>query len=484
MVKELLARARLEAERASPPVRVAAKLRIARLESATDRSAARVTLEMAIQEISSLPKADREAFLDQARNTAAAVAPTLLRELPHGKVHGHLQRFSTGTLVSIMLSHGHTEEALAFLLSHDEPSSFPFGYVGNVLQRTSNPEQRLRLVRSAIASWRIAPAQEFLWVFKIHWSALPEEEARTVLREIVQQELDQPDSPTNAGYDDGKLRFTSRRAHTLFEVLHVLRRLEPGLAEEFIASQPELAMGVSRYPNGWETIWQEIEDARRRRVEAGETCGGGFVMSGDPRDRAYVMALHRASQDGNFAPALDEALHQYADDASPEHPNQAPKEFWPSTVRFRNILFAAGKRIGEAAGVHLAAITDKDLRLLAGIELAAALAGLPEMPSMQRQYRPGWQRTPGAPDQPSAWQRRWPLERYASAGATIFGVRVRCPKCNWLPAEQDRWSCRCQHRWNTFATHGRCPQCEYQWHVTACMSCSQSSPHEDWYLPA
>jgi hypothetical protein len=43
MVKELVARARLEAERASPPVRVAAKLRIARLESATDRSAARWT---------------------------------------------------------------------------------------------------------------------------------------------------------------------------------------------------------------------------------------------------------------------------------------------------------------------------------------------------------------------------------------------------------------------------------------------------------
>jgi hypothetical protein len=174
------------------------------------------------------------------------------------------------------------------------------------------------------------------------------------------------------------------------------------------------------------------------------------------------LALQRASKDGEFGPTLDEALKQYAHDATPEHRNQAPKEFWRSTVRFRSILFCRRKADRQGAAVHLATIPDSDVRLLASLALAAALAGLPEMPAMQREYRPGWQWLPGAAGVRSTWQRRWPPERHSSAGNTIFGVRVRCPQCNWVPVEQDRWSCRCEHHWNTFATRGRRPACEYQ----------------------
>jgi hypothetical protein len=99
---------------------------------------------MALDEISSLFKIDRDAFLDQARRTAAAVAPTLLRELPRGHEHRHLRQFSTGTLVRLMLSPEHVEEATEFLLSYDDPSTFPFGFIGNVLQQMSDPHRRLR----------------------------------------------------------------------------------------------------------------------------------------------------------------------------------------------------------------------------------------------------------------------------------------------------------------------------------------------------
>ena len=64
------------------------------------------------------------------------------------------------------------------------------------------------------------------------------------------------------------------------------------------------------------------------------------------------------------------------------------------------------------------------------------------------------------------------------------GGRIRCPHCRWKPRAWDRWGCRCGHSWNTFDTRGRCPQCEYQWHHTQCLSCHVFSPHEDWYAPA
>ena len=61
---------------------------------------------------------------------------------------------------------------------------------------------------------------------------------------------------------------------------------------------------------------------------------------------------------------------------------------------------------------------------------------------------------------------------------------IRCPKCGWEPGKDDRWSCDpggCGHVWNTFETSGTCPQCNRHWSETACLRCSEWSPHEDWY---
>lgn len=59
--------------------------------------------------------------------------------------------------------------------------------------------------------------------------------------------------------------------------------------------------------------------------------------------------------------------------------------------------------------------------------------------------------------------------------------KIRCPKCRWRPEKRSRWSCLCGHSWNTFDTHGVCPSCAIVWRETACPSCHQWSPHEDWY---
>jgi len=70
--------------------------------------------------------------------------------------------------------------------------------------------------------------------------------------------------------------------------------------------------------------------------------------------------------------------------------------------------------------------------------------------------------------------------------------RIRCPLCSWQPSTSSRWSCAsdgspepffggCGTRWNTFATHGRCPGCSHQWGWTSCHRCEQWSLHTDWY---
>jgi len=208
-----------------------------------------------------------------------------------------------------------------------------------------------------------------------------------VVREIVRVALEQPDQPITASYDqEGSIRITSGPEHTLFQILHVLRHVDGPLAESLIVGHQQLAAAARRFPNGMESVMREAEALWTDTCDTGS--GGGWGMGRAARDFSYLKALMQASQDGDFGPPIEHALERYRDDTAPDRPNQAPQEFWPSTCSFRSILYSAGKCLERDAAVYLDRIPDADLRLFAQIELAAALAGLPELLGTQREYRP------------------------------------------------------------------------------------------------
>ena len=467
MPKDLLARARVEADRARGPVRAAALMRIARVETAFDGGQARITFEMGLAEARGLRGREGRALVSSARLLAAAVEPKLLHEIPTDG-HGHHAGFERGMLVDVMLRHKHVDAAFEYVTDGDS-FGFPFSFAGNLIHRLEDESQRVAVVRRAVAAWRSGETEDigfgFNGFFGSQWRLLSPDEAREIVREIVRREMELPDEGTSAGYPDG-IRITSHREHTFFELLHVLRHLDPSLAESLIAEHEQLAAAARRFPKGRETIIEESEERRRQMVAAGASCEGGFVMSGDPRDMPYMRSMIEASRSGDYEPAIGYALEKYREDTDAENPNEAPKAMWPSTASFRSILYGAGKRLGSDAAVYLRRVPDDDLRLFARIELAAALAGLPEMPGSQMTYRPRQHR---------AWIQGEPM-------LSPDGARIRCPKCDWKPSVESRWGCKCRHVWNTFLTGGLCPECGYQWTVTSCLGCGEMSPHADWYV--
>ena len=482
---DIIAHALQKAAGSSPAIRAAARIRIARVQSVADPGRARVTFEMGNEEILGLPGAGRRSFLGQAQEVAAAVAPDLLRDIPSDGLVP--KNFQSGKLIDIMLKHGHIDAAFDYAVRYDDPFNFPFGYSGNLMHKLDDEARRLILFRRIVDVWRAsqnsAPMTDrnipmkgglhsghiranhllldFIRQFGWWWKILSSEEALTIVHEVVHAAMEQPDLGTRAGIGEG-IGFTSSREHVLFEVLHILRHLDPRLAESLIAGHQQLAVAARRYPDGHETILQELEERRVNKESSGAACGVAFGMAGDQGDVAHQMALRRSSESGDFGPAIDHALERYFEDTAHDNPNQAPKSLWPSTCAFRSILYSAGKRLGREAATLLDRIPDEDLGLFAEIELAAALAGVPEFSETWSTWRPPppMQGTPmRAPD----------------------GSPIRCPKCRWVPIQKARWSCKCGHRWNTFETQGICPSCQYQWEVTLCPGCHESSPHADWY---
>jgi hypothetical protein len=292
-----------------------------------------------------------------------------------------------------------------------------------------------------------------------------------VARDLVRDALDKPNQLTKAGYKE-EILITSARENTIFQLWHVLLHLDAPMAQSLLAGHEQLASAVRRFPAGMETIHTEAEE--RRKKASGEACGG-FILAGNPKDFPYQKSLMQAAKDGDFEPVIQHALGHYREDTAAENPNIAPKEFWSSANSFRAILYRAGKLLGGHATIYLDRVPDRDLRLLSQIELAAALAGLPEL-SGPRRFHPSAKARAARFDKMIA--DKPPDEPVRSPD----GRSIRCPKCHWRPGEQARWSCNCRHLWNTFRTAGRCPSCHFQWTATICHRCGEVSPHVAWYM--
>src|SRR5215469_15863259 len=189
MPDDLLTGPRAGRERSEPGVRVAALLRISRVESAVNREQARKTFEQALTETRQIAGVDGDFLLAHARLIAAAVAPDLVPDIT---ALDHLPRHvSSETVGRIMLDHQHQGAAFDYVVRYDEPSSFPFGVAAALIQSLDNDGSRLAVLRSTIAAWRTArEARHFHWfqfisVFQSQWKLLPLEEAAAVAREIV-----------------------------------------------------------------------------------------------------------------------------------------------------------------------------------------------------------------------------------------------------------------------------------------------------------
>jgi hypothetical protein len=506
MPDKLLESARRQAEEAEPSIRAAALLRIARVEATLDHSRALGTLLEGLDAVRKLASPARDHLLQEARTVAAAVSPELLADIPaapHSRAPGG---FADGEIVRTMLAYGHVDAALNYALGDERSASFPFSVVGNVLHHLdpSQPEsaaRRLMLLRRAVDAWRRAhfddprrhERDQFLRVFAHSWSDFPPEEALDIARTIVARATSWPDLGTSTGYSN-EIHFTSQRENAMFQVLHILRRLDPALAESLMNGHDQLAAAARRYPNGLDTINEEAKaEVERRKAEAatrgGGGGGGGFLMTGHGRDRGVQLRLIDAIRSGDFAPPLADGIEKYREDTDPATRNYAPKEHWPSTAAFRTLFYEAGKRLGPAADGLLGHVPDNDLRLFATIELAGAQAGAPAALSITSMTQP-YPKGQLPPQRPSGPKPRiiapMPLKDESATGPRMRspdGRLIRCPECLVEPPADQQWMCKCDHVWNVFETAGHCPSCHINWGIVVCPRCGKQTQRQSWYIP-
>ena len=294
------------------------------------------------------------------------------------------------------------------------------------------------------------------------WREVPKPMAESALQAVLNSILDRKDDSdtvtrTSISTARGAVSFSTRQDHELFQIMDVLRSLNPKRADELIDARLELKGAVERFPLGM-TSMTEGDAGNNVSVSAMRSNKGGppgddsrerlnaiararvaealAVLKSDPQQamslvrgipvpamRAEVLgsvarsvsekdpataksvldqtidilkdiqnpadrirvwdivaeAAHRAKEDQRAWEALDRGLADaaalYKQDTDVETPNEALREYWPSTQSYRRLVSRAAKLFGPEAEPLLAKITDPDIALLARIEMAQSLLG-------------------------------------------------------------------------------------------------------------
>jgi len=386
MLLDLLSSAREQAEQSEPSVKAAAQLHIARVLTALDRAEAERVLESGITLVSELPEPDRSSISPSMVYLAAAVSPK--RALHLASSIGEPGFMIATGLVITMVRHGFIEEAVSYLCEPVEGEVFPLDAAVNTLSLFPGEETRRKILRAAIAGWLACSDSKYesptvawhllwhphsLWLVSSRLGILPEAEAREALQAIVRQILSRPDSPTNARIGNGleAFEFLSMRSYLLFSIIGPLRGLDPQLAGSLLRDYPELAAATEKHPEGLR-LSPKTSEPNHAKEPVRPEMPPHYISSGG---EGLISLPEELETD--FRRSFEVAHRLYGLDTAIDCPNEAPRECWPSTNEFRSLLYLAGQHDGLASARLLDRIQDRDLRLFAQIELAAAVAGLP-----------------------------------------------------------------------------------------------------------
>ena len=483
--RELLDSAAKMVASAQPQVQVAALLHLGENYNLVDHKKSIGFLEQAFQSAADLPSSNQSDMRGPLQAEAVSIMAEVSLDkalemlpqlsLPPGQAHLDPRLRPVEKVVQLLLEKKDFSRAIEVVAGLGPTGDYPFRAAQLIFEKLpADDPQRVEVFSAATTAYATRPNGPFPDLVSRHWQEVPRPIAEAALKALLNGILDRKDDSvmkSNISTAKGAVSFGSRQNRELFEILHVVRALDPKRADELIESRAELKSAVERFPLGMRSmVSEESSDvsmsvmqgskggveprdeareqlnaiARSRVAEAmsvlrqdpqkalslvrgipvpamrAEVLGSvaRSVSEKDPStaksvldqtiqilddiqnpaERVHVWdivaeAAFRAKEPERAWQAVDRGLADaaalYKKDADAEAPNEAPREYWPSTQSYRRIISRATRLFGTEAEPLLVKITDPDLALLARIEMAQALLGRPYVPGPTNVSRSG-----------------------------------------------------------------------------------------------
>lgn len=219
-------------------------------------------------------------------------------------------------IVQVLLDKQQYDKAIQFLDAMGGLGVYSYSGASMIFGKLpADDSRRLFLFGSAQAAFNLHPNTEFGQLLARHWKDVPPNMAGAALRSFLgfildrKEESGAPYQSTTFVSAKGTATFNTRQERELFDVMWIVREIEPKRAEEILQQYPNLKAAVEAYPKGTVSMQamytytattgkndlnaQRFAEQFRMRHYAGPRHGGHEPGHQRPRQGPGDGALHR-----------------------------------------------------------------------------------------------------------------------------------------------------------------------------------------------
>lgn len=163
---------------------------------------------------------------------------------------------------------------------------YPFAAARDIFEHLPKGEFRRAMVfGNAMTAYPARPALEFGAFLAGDWDQIPARTAEAALRQVVDTVMAMKDDglTESLGGAKGAVVLGSRQEVELFDLMHILLKLDPKKADEIRAQKPGLRVALARYPEGRQQMGERVSRNRGYQSSAGEAV----------ETTAYLQAVER-----------------------------------------------------------------------------------------------------------------------------------------------------------------------------------------------
>lgn len=281
---------------AQPQVQVAGLLHLAELYTDFDNARSEEVFRQAFSSAAALPQDARNSrayMMSQVASVAAEHNLELALEfLPQmGPAPSGSRDFRTAIVDQIvrqLITQKRTERAIEILTSMGSEGEFAFNAAGALMRSLPEDDARkTQIFSSATTAYAARPADAFLTFVSAHWQQVPQPLAEAAAGAILNAIEARRKNGDKESYTQtllsskGSVSFTSQENADLFNILHVIRAINPKKADELLESRIELREAISKFPQGRESMKAGDHDGISQNVSQGGS-------QRDPREDAQM----------------------------------------------------------------------------------------------------------------------------------------------------------------------------------------------------
>jgi hypothetical protein len=157
------------------------------------------------------------------------------------------------------------DEAIGLINSIGATGKYPFKAARQIFAALPPEDvRRPAIFAYAFSAYTLRPSADFGGFLVKHWKEIRKTTAEAAVGQMVTTILNGKDEGLNESFsaEKGSLTLHGRQNVELFDLMHVVRAIDPKRADEILDRRPELKAALARFPNGRESMGQAANWSR------------------------------------------------------------------------------------------------------------------------------------------------------------------------------------------------------------------------------